>query len=207
MEKLQTRLQAVRVPHNMEEVYEQLEVLKEHFFYGVGEAQSVVENLPEAAEKYFKTLQNASMDDYVRDFSAFKVSALTVSATVTAVVGLLTLGSLLSGSMEKKTKKPKKKKQSRAQKVNHEIQEILDFVEETYVPQIDEYLQNYTELKEEDVEYKYKYFEEMLLKELMKLDGIDVSGNDVLRDNRKKVIKFVQDHQRRLDKFKREVQF
>ncbi|SLA20934.1 BAG domain [Mycobacteroides abscessus subsp. abscessus] len=45
----------------------------------------------------------------------------------------------------------------------------------------------------------------MLLKELVKLDGIDVTGNDILRENRKKVIKFIQDHQKRLDKFKRDI--
>lgn len=207
MEKVQARLEPLRVPQNLDDVHVQLDVLKQHFLYGVEEFQHVLQDLPRAAEVYFRTLQNATVDDYVRDFSSFKVSPLTVSATVTAVAGLLTLKTLISGGSKVDAKKPKKKKQSRAQKANNDIQQILDYVEETYVPQIDDYLQNYTLMKEDDVQYKYKYFEEMLLKELMRLDGVDVTGNDVLRDNRKKVIKFIQDHQRRLDKFKKEVQF
>ena len=94
---------------------------------------------------------------------------------------------------------------TKAQKANRQIQEILDYVELTYVPEIDKFIETYKELSSEDVEYKFNYFEEMLLKELMKLDAIDVTSNEILRDNRRKVIKFIQDHQKRLDKFKKKL--
>ncbi|KAJ8142002.1 hypothetical protein OY671_004837 [Metschnikowia pulcherrima] len=87
----------------------------------------------------------------------------------------------------KSKSKSKKKKQSKASKANNEIQRILDFVAETRIDSI-----------------SISTLEEMLLKELMALDDVDVNGNDVLRNNRKKVIRFIQDHQKRLDVFKNE---
>lgn len=164
-------------------------------------------------ESYVNGLKNISTDDIVSDFSSLKVTPITISLSITAFTTLFILGRILgsngqqskSKAGKKNQKKRSKKKLTKAQKANEDIQTILDFVEETYVPEIDEYLENYKTLKADDLEYKYNYFEEMLLKQLMKLDGIDVAGNDILRDNRKKVIKFIQDHQRRLDAFKKEV--
>ncbi|KAK6455635.1 BAG domain-containing protein [Scheffersomyces xylosifermentans] len=162
--------------------------------------------------EYFKSITS---EDIISDFSEYKITPITVSITVTALTTILIVSKLLSSlsgssksdkGTKKKSKKPKKKI-SKAQKANKDIQSILDFVESEYVPQIDEYIAEYKSLKPEEVQYKYKYFEEMLLKELMKLDEVDVSGNEILRDNRKKVIKFVQDHQKRLDKFKKDKKF
>lgn len=184
------------------------------------EVQSCINHLKEKIptnyndiELYVNALKNISRDDIVSDFSNLKVTPITVSLSITAFTTLFILGRLFgsngqqsrSKSNKKNQKKRSKKKLTKAQKANEDIQSILDFVEETYVPEIDEYLENYKKLNPEDLEYKYNYFDEMLLKQLMKLDGIDVAGNDILRDNRKKVIKFIQDHQRRLDAFKKEI--
>ncbi|ODV78987.1 BAG domain-containing protein [Suhomyces tanzawaensis NRRL Y-17324] len=134
------------------------------------------------------------------------LGAYVAAGTLLVFGTLYSLYSVLSGPPTK-TKKKAKKRLTKAQKANKFIQEILDNVESTFVPEIDEYIENYQSLKSEDVQYKYNYFNEMLLKEIMKLDGVEVGDNEVLRTNRKKVIKFIQDHQKRLDKFKKEVKF
>lgn len=204
----------------MEAVTEHFNQLRSQLPSNFEEVQSCISQLKEKIptsyddiEPYVNALKNVSTDDIVSDFSNLKVTPITVSLSITAFTTLFILGRILgssgqqgrSKSSKKNQKKRSKKKLTKAQKANEDIQSILDFVEETYVPEIDEYLENYKTLKEDDLEYKYNYFEEMLLKQLMKLDGIDVVGNDILRDNRKKVIKFIQDHQRRLDAFKKKL--
>lgn len=163
-----------------------------------------------ALKSYAYALSTASKDEVLSDLSQFKMTAATVTLSVTTAAMLLLINRLLkpslsagSGSQSSKNKK-KKKKLTKAQKANKEIQEVLDFVEDTYVKQIEEYFADYDSIPAENREYKYKYFEEMLLKELMKLDGVDTVGNDVLRENRKKVIKFIQLYQKKLDQFRSE---
>lgn len=151
-----------------------------------------------------------TVEQVVDEFKQLKVTTNTVGISIATIVLVMIIGKVLglaAPAAAKEKPKKKKKRELKAKMANRQIQAVLDFVELVYVPQIDEYILNYKELSDEDVSYKYNYFEEMLLKELMKLDEIDVIGNDVLRENRRKVIKFIQDHQRRLDKFKREVGF
>lgn len=163
-------------------------------------------------ETYIEALKHTSGDEIINDFSELKVTPVTVSISLAALAATMLFGRLLGSAFsklgdngkKKSGKKKKKKKLTKAQQANLEIQQILDYVELKYVPEIDDYLENYTTLSKDQAQYRYKYFDEMLLKELVKLDGVDVSGNDVLRDNRKKVIKFIQDHQKRLDQFKKE---
>lgn len=160
-----------------------------------------------ALKTYAHALTTTSKDEVLRDLSQFKVTAATATVSMTTVAILLLINRLFSlsaGSGTQPSKKKKKKKLTKAQRANKEIQAVLDFVEETYVKQIEEYFAGYESMTEENREYKYKYFEEMLLKELMKLDGIDTVGNDVLRENRKKVIKFIQQYQKKLDQFRSE---
>lgn len=151
-----------------------------------------------------------TMEQVVDEFKLLKVTKNTIGVSIATVILVMIIGKVLGlaapAAAPQKPKK-KKKRELKAKMANRQIQAVLDFVELVYVPQIDEYILNYKQLSDEDVSYKYNYFEEMLLKELMKLDEIDVIGNEVLRENRRKVIKFIQDHQRRLDKFKREVGF
>lgn len=166
-------------------------------------------DIDRALKAYGRALTTASKDEVLSDLSQFKVTATTVTLSLTTAVMVLLLNRLLKPSLSARTsqssnKRKKKKKLSKAQKANKEIQDVLDFVESTYVKQIEEYFVDYESIPAETREYKYKYFEEMLLKELMKLDGIDTVGNDVLRENRKKVIKFIQQYQKKLDQFRSE---
>lgn len=187
---------------------EQLQQLKPHLETIVSDFQNFGNSLKNSVLPQLQALpgrsaayvQGLTKDDIINDLSQLKVTPITVAIALTSVTTL----ALLSRSLASKPKPTKKKKRlTKAQKANRDIQQILDYVEGTYVPQIDEYIETYQQLNEEDVEYKYKYFEEMLLKEVMKLDSIDVVGNDVLKVNRKKVVKFIQDHQKRLDAFKK----
>lgn len=167
----------------------------------------VPENIDLALKSYAHALANTSKDEALSDLALLKITPATVTISLTTVAMVFFLNKLfkssLSGSKPAPTKK-KKKKLTKTQKANKEIQAVLDFVEETYVPQIEEFFEKYSTISPENREYKFKYFEEMLLKELMKLDGIDTAGNDVLRENRKKVIKFIQLYQKKLDQFKSE---
>lgn len=173
------------------------------------EAEVVAAKGRDVLESYYHEIANSNVDVVVDDFKNLKLTPATVGLTVTSITVLFVVQRLLFSSAPKApaAKKPKKKKISKAQKANKQIQAILDDVESNFIPDIDDYIVNYQKLSDEDVTYKYKYFEEMLLKELMKLDGIDVTGNEILRENRRKVIKFIQDHQKRLDRFKKEVGF
>lgn len=168
--------------------------------------------LLDEVDPFVNKVKDVGLNDILRDFRDFRLTPITASFAITAVTSFIIISRHLiaeknpkKNSNNKKALKKKKKKLTDAQKVNRDIQQVLDFVEDEYVPKIDEYLENYSSLSREEIEYKYRYFEEMLLKELMKLDGIDVGGNEILRDNRRKVIKFIQDHQKRLDAFKKEV--
>lgn len=155
---------------------------------------------------YFNDIASTSRHELLDDFSNLRVTPATTTVVLTTFLAALIAGKLLAGSpAPKEVKKPKKKK-SKAQIANGQIQTILDNVEETYVAQIDDYIENYSQLSSEKRDNTYNYIQEMLLKELLKLDGIDIANNDVLRDNRKKVIRFIQEHQSRLDQFKKDNQ-
>lgn len=158
---------------------------------------------------YFKEITSTTKEELFNDITNLKVTPATTAALFTTFVSVLLASKLLVPSKEpqKSEKKPKKKKkkQSKAQKANSEIQAILDEVEETFVPQIDQYIERYKELSDEKKENTYNYIQEMLLKKLMKLDGVDVANNNVLRENRKKVIRFIQEHQSRLISSKRTI--
>lgn len=162
--------------------------------------------LSSSVQALWHDITSTSKDDLIRDISNLKATPATTAVFLTTLVSLLVATRLiLQGKTQApKKKSKKKKKKSKAQVANMEIQAILDKVEEEFVPQIDSYIENYNELSTEKKEHTYNYIQEMLLKELMKLDGVEVGGSDVLRENRKKVIHYIQEHQSRLDKFKKE---
>lgn len=195
---------------------EQIERVVDSIKAGVVNNEKINDTYEMLMEKFFNALKK--MEPYVEDLKdkskdisySLKDSKATVATTsiifLSVLVYFLFGNATRSKNLSKGSKETRKtKKLSRAQKSNKEIQSILNFVEEEYVPQIEDYIKGYEDLSEEDIEYKYKYFEEMLLKELLKLDAIEVKDNEILRDNRKKVIKFIQDHQRRLDTFMKEI--
>lgn len=156
---------------------------------------------------YFNDIASTSREELIDDFSNLRVTPATTTVVLTTFLTILVASKLLGGTPPPKdTKKPKKKTKSKAQIANAQIQTILDNVEETYVAQIDDYIENFGQLSKDKKENTYNYIQEMLLKELLKLDGIDIAGNEVLRDNRKKVIRFIQEHQSRLDQFKKDNQ-
>lgn len=176
------------------------------------------QNLPNDIETYMDQLKSVNKDELIEDFRSLKLTPVTITISVLSITTVLVVGKLIFangessdsgnkiGSKSDKSKKGgKRKKVSKAQKTNKAIQDILDNFENNWVPQINEYFDSYKSLKPEDVEYKFTYFQEMLLKELFALDGIDTLGNDIIRENRKKVIQFIQDHQKRLDSFKKEI--
>lgn len=192
-----------QIPTTTEELQHYLELAK----------SKLTTNWDQLTDLFEHHTHEFTFDNVLNDFKSFNVNPVTVSLTLISVTTLILLGKVFGSSSserheagEKKHKKKSgKKKLSRAQRANKEIQEILDYVELEYVPEIDKYIENYQTLSKDELDNKFKFYDEMLLKELVKLDGIDVTGNDILRENRKKVIKFIQDHQKRLDKFKKDI--
>ncbi|CCG20810.1 hypothetical protein CORT_0A04220 [Candida orthopsilosis Co 90-125] len=192
-----------QIPTTAEELQHYLELAK----------SKLTTNWDQLTDLFEHHTHELTIDNVLSDFKNFNVNPVTVSLTLISVTTLILLGKVFGSSSsehheasEKKHKKKSgKKKLSRAQRANKEIQEILDYVESEYVPEIDKYIENYQTLSKDELDNKFKFYDEMLLKELVKLDGIDVTGNDILRENRKKVIKFIQDHQKRLDKFKKDI--
>lgn len=185
-----------KLPSNIDQVGEYIDLVKatvqQEYDYFVAKSRTI------------------TTDEIISDFKTLNLNRVTIGLTVTALAIIFITSRLFKSSKPAAPtpkEKRKKKKLSKAQKANRDIQAILDDVESNYIPEIDSYITTFKSLKPEDVEYKYKYFEEMLLKKLELLDGVDVSGNEILRENRKKVIKFIQDHQKRLDKFKHEAGF
>lgn len=153
---------------------------------------------------YRAGIASTTSQGLVEDISKLRITPATSTLAITFVTLAVATGLLFSKPSSSSSKsKPKKKKVTKAQKINSEIQQTLDKVEEEYVPQMDDYIANYDKLTDEKRDYNANYFQEMLLKELMKLDGLDVGSNTVLRDNRRKVIKFIQEHQSRLDNFRK----
>ncbi|KAI3407146.2 hypothetical protein KGF56_000048 [Candida oxycetoniae] len=202
------------IPIAKDEVYHYIELLKQKIQLSFAELQPYID--------YTKSM---TAEEILDDFKNLKVNPITVSLTLFSLTTIFIIGRLLgnpsssslngtgtkSGHSEHDEKKHKKKsssgkkKLSKAQKANREIQDILDFVESKYVPEIDKYIEDYKSLTEDEAVNKFNFFQEMLLKETLKLDAIDVIGNEILRENRRKVIKFIQDHQKRLDKFRKDV--
>lgn len=161
---------------------------------------------------YVKSLNTMSKEDILADFKQWKWTPITISTLFGILAAFYLLGRkgnqprALQGSKPKKNSKKKTgKKLSKAQKANSDVQGILDYIKGKIVPEIDNYMQNYKNMKEENMQYTYNYFQETLLKELMKLDGVDINGNEIVRENRRKVINFIQGHQKRLDLFKKKI--
>lgn len=194
---------------------DKIESIKQHFEEFVSDIPPKFEQLtkyaqeqfPKDFEVYVEQLKSINKDDLIADFTELKVTPITVTVGVVGLTTFLVVSKLLFGGSSSTEEKPKKKKKkmSKAQKANKSIQEVLEKIETTWVPEIEQYFEGYKAMKPEEVEYKYNYFQEMLLKELLALDSIDTLGNDIIRENRRKVIKFVQDHQKRLDAFKKEL--
>lgn len=169
----------------------------------IGKHDSYADRVAHWWHSYRHGIASTTSKSLVNDIKNFRVTAGTSTLAVTLVTVVIAASFLFSKPGVAPPKTKSKKKVTKAQKINAQIQQTLDKVEEEYVPQMDEYIENYDTLSEEKREYNANYFQEMLLKELMNLDGLDVAENAVLRDNRRKVIKFIQKHQSRLDKFRK----
>ncbi|ODQ61867.1 hypothetical protein WICANDRAFT_76057 [Wickerhamomyces anomalus NRRL Y-366-8] len=77
-------------------------------------------------------------------------------------------------------------------------------------PEVEKYYTDINQISPDDRLYKYNYFQEELLKELIKLDEIDLTLLDdetvkkTLKDERKIIIKHIQGLQKGLDGYKKE---
>lgn len=195
------------ISSNMDQISEQINELVSVIPPKFQELTTYIkQDLPKDFQNYLNHFKSIDTDELISDFKQLNPTPVTITISVIGITSLILFSRVLVSSKPKApAPKPKKKKTSKAKKANKQIQEILDNFETVWVPQINEYFSNYKQMKPEDVEYKFNYFQEMLLKELFSLDEVDTLGNQIIRENRKKVIQFIQDHQKRLDSFKREI--
>ncbi|ESX03572.1 hypothetical protein HPODL_00069 [Ogataea parapolymorpha DL-1] len=149
-------------------------------------------------------------------------------------VALLASRSLVAQPKPKKRKKSKRSKLQRPEQPNlsqeqqaqQDIDAVLRDFETNYVPEIDKYIEAVEQeiakpgpskrkgkksAKKSDVsykqkfEYQYLYFNESLLKLLMKLDSVEIYDNQDLRAKRKQCIKTIQNYLKKLDSYKPEI--
>ncbi|ONH69724.1 Ankyrin repeat domain-containing protein 17 [Cyberlindnera fabianii] len=112
----------------------------------------------------------------------------------------------------KKDKKTKSKSKSKPKlSFVEQVQLQLRECEERVRTKLEKrYIEEFETLKADDKQYKFNYFQEELLKELIRLDGIELSEmNDLekkqgLKTSRKGLIKYIQGLQKELDAFKRD---
>jgi len=115
-----------------------------------------------------------------------------------------------SKKIKKNTSSSSTKKLSLTEQYQNSLITIESNVKNTIEPEINSYYNKFENFPKEDRLYKFNYFQETLLKELIKLDGIDLTLVDnetikkILKDERKIVIKHIQLLQKGLDGFKKE---
>lgn len=123
-----------------------------------------------------------------------------------------------SKKSKKKLKKKKKTKELPQALLRRLMGETLATVDSELVPQVDKWekdLKDFEEekslLSKEDSEkgasklgFMYKYLEETILKELLKMDAIEHHGEEDLRAERKRIIKHIQSLHKRIDGVKKE---
>lgn len=145
------------------------------------------------------------MVDYDYTVLGVGVSALLVISTLL----LLKRGSK-THVKDKKTKSKSKPKLSFVEQVQLQLRECEERVRTKLEKGIRSYIEEFETLKADDKQYKFNYFQEELLKELIRLDGIELSEmNDLekkqgLKISRKDLIKYIQGLQKELDAFKRD---
>ncbi|KAG7876707.1 hypothetical protein KL938_004320 [Ogataea parapolymorpha] len=154
--------------------------------------------------------------------------------SLSLAVALLASRSLVAQPKPKKRKKSKRSKLHRPEQPNlsqeqqaeQDIDAVLRDFETNYVPEIDKYIEAVEQeiakpgpskrkgkksAKKPDVsykqkfEYQYLYFNESLLKLLMKLDSVEIYDNQDLRAKRKQCIKTIQNYLKKLDSYKPEI--
>lgn len=104
-----------------------------------------------------------------------------------------------------KPRRKKKKKVLPAEAAAKAIADVRALFDDKWLPGIELLLAGgWKEKLDEDREYLYKYYEEMMLKELMALDGVDTLGAAELRELRRDAIKYIQGYQKQLDKLRSE---
>lgn len=146
------------------------------------------------------------MVDYDYTVLGVGVSALLVISTLL----LLTRKPKTHVKKDKKTKSKSKPKLSFVEQVQLQLRECEERVRTKLEKGIRSYIEEFETLKADDKQYKFNYFQEELLKELIRLDGIELSEmNDLekkqgLKTSRKGLIKYIQGLQKELDAFKRD---
>ncbi|KAG7786229.1 hypothetical protein KL910_004262 [Ogataea haglerorum] len=129
-------------------------------------------------------------------------------------------------SKRSKLQKPEPPNMSPEQQAQQDIDAILRDFETNYVPEMDKYIEAVEQeiakpgpskrkgkksAKKSDAsykqkfEYQYLYFNESLLKLLMKLDSVEIYGSQDLRTKRKQCIKMIQNYLKKLDSYKPEI--
>ncbi|GMF02299.1 unnamed protein product [[Candida] boidinii] len=103
-----------------------------------------------------------------------------------------------NSSVSSKGKKSKGKKSKKQQQQQQQQQQQPQQQNETSTPGSTSY--------KDDLNYRYLYFNENLLKLLMRLDSVEAHGNDELRQKRKEAIRRIQNYHSSIDEVKPKIE-
>lgn len=164
---------------------------------------------------FYKANLKPLVDQYVPEDSPVSSSAYVTGAAAIIVTAIVWRNLRLSGSKgtrgpqqsrKKPTKAAAKKEDDKPVPMTAErrIESVRLRFQEEYEKGVLKLLEGY-DSNDKDQAYQRNYFNEMLLKLLIELDGIDLSSMQgekklALKEQRKQVIKEIQSHLRSLDK-------
>lgn len=165
----------------------------------------------DCAENYYRTNIRPLVDKYIlEDRNGFPAGLCVAAAGAFIVSTILWRSSRLTdkGTKKKRAKKQTKKEQQKpiAMTLEMQIESVRLRLNDEYKEGVLGLIDEFDKDNEKDV-YKRNYYNEMLLKLLIELDGIDlvdVAGDRKLhlKEDRKAVIKEIQTFLKKLDKLK-----
>lgn len=127
-----------------------------------------------------------------------------VAATIIAALIWRTSSDSKKGRKKRKIKKGSKVAKPIPLTLEEKIQKVLTTYNTQYKGEISQLLENFNPSEEKEV-YQKNYFNEMLLKLLIELDGVDLMDIEgerkaILKQNRKDAVKLIQGQLNKLDK-------
>lgn len=194
--------------------HKQFEYFKHNFSANLGGLDSYLqefENLfVENVEKVGRIFKNINIKEISMKTEVYGINVKNILIGIISIlviklfyIKFLSFNKNLENTKKKIVTKNQSKNQTKIQKINEQIKKILDDIEFEHEPKINEFILTYTQFSESDFEDKFKYFQNVLLKELLKLDTLDVSSSSALRKNRRSAIKYIQKIQINLDSIKK----
>ncbi|SCW01148.1 LAFE_0D06150g1_1 [Lachancea fermentati] len=170
---------------------------------------SVETSLKSISRSYYQSHVKPLISPLLENVERVNMSTIYAATAIGAALVLLMFYPSRSGKKprSKGTKKKKQRQHQNEDKKNLSLEDQINAVHEKYVSDYKTGLANLLEAfdgKSEQHDYQRKYYNEMLLKLLIELDGVDLVGLEgerkkILKEKRKQAIKEIQGDLKKLD--------